>query len=145
MLKKSVMFTNVFVMLTQYLSLFMTYLQKRYQNDRTSTYVIVCVCLFSYSIDKKIAHCCFLLIKLKIKNCIMHSSFRVSCWKHTYFLGGALRLRLPKGQLSTLLLCTHIVHCNTWSVFQCSVIFPIFSTYFLLSLFVLLKISLYIL
>ena len=44
----------------------------------------VCVCVFipSCLIDKKIAHCCFSIDKIKDKNGIVHSSFGMYYWKN---------------------------------------------------------------
>ena len=39
----------------------------------TPTYIIVCVCISSSFIDKKIVHCCFSIDDIKNKNRITHS------------------------------------------------------------------------
>ena len=44
----------------------MNYFRKTYQKDMTPTYTIVCVCISSYSVDKKIAHCWFSIEKKRI-------------------------------------------------------------------------------
>ena len=48
-------------------------------------YHSLCVCISSYSIDKKIAHCCFCIDRIKNKKRIARSSCWMYYWKHTYF------------------------------------------------------------
>ena len=49
----------------------------------TPTYIIVCVCVSSNSIDKKIAHCCFYIDKIKNKK--LHRTAIFGCTTYYFF------------------------------------------------------------
>ena len=81
--------------------------------DMAPTYVIACVCLSSCSIDKKIAHCCFYIDKIKnkkIKNASRIAVFGCTTGNILIIFGGRgliSRTTGPKPGLLVHIWCTH--------------------------------------
>ena len=63
---------------------------KLIKKNRPPTYSIVFVSIFSCSVDIRLRIAVFLLIKWKIKKCVVHRSFWTCYWKHAFFWGGGL-------------------------------------------------------
>ena len=85
--------TSVGYLLNQmFESIFEYKYQKNYQKQYDPYLSLLCVYIFLFYWNWKRLHIAVKSWKLKIENCISHSSFLMYCWKHTYYYHFNLRV-----------------------------------------------------